>query len=136
MRIPFDAKVLRPDAASTVITTERSDPARRAALRERGVRVEVVADDAGHVSLPDALALLRRTGTESMLVEGGSEVITGMLAGGLVDRIIVSISPLVIGSGTEAVNGLGIDAIANGIRLEQRTMLTVGDDIIVAGDVA
>jgi GTP cyclohydrolase II len=136
LRIPFDAKVLRPDAASTVITTERSDPARRAALRERGVRVEVVADDAGHVSLPDALALLRRTGTESMLVEGGSEVITGMLAGGLVDRIIVSISPLVIGSGTEAVNGLGIDAIANGIRLEQRTMLTVGDDIIVAGDVA
>jgi GTP cyclohydrolase II len=136
LRVPLEAKVLRPDAASTVLTTERSDPARRAALRQRGARVEVVAEEAGHVSLPDALELLRRTGTESVLVEGGSEVITGMLAAGLVDRIVVSISPLVIGSGTEAVNGLGIDTIANGIRIEQLTMLPVGDDIIVAGDVA
>jgi riboflavin-specific deaminase-like protein len=136
LRIPLEAKVLRPAAASTVFTTERSDPARRAALRERGVRVEVTAEADGRVSLPDALATLRRTGTESVLVEGGSKVITDLLACGLVDRVIVSISPLLIGSGTEAVNGLGINTIANGIRLDNRSVQSVGDDIIVAGDVS
>lgn len=137
LRTPDDANVLSPEAASTIITTERAVPERRAALVERGVRVEVVeADDDGRVSLADALATLRRTGTQSVLVEGGAEVITAMLAGGLVDRIVVSIAPVVIGRGTEAVNGLGITSIADGIRLANRTMLAVGDDIIVAGDVA
>ena len=137
LRIPPSARVLSPEAASTVITTERADPGDLAALRGQGVRVEVVtADEAGRVSLPAALAALRSSGTQSVLVEGGAEVITGMLAAGLVDRIVVSISPLVIGRGTEAVGGLGIDAIGDGIRLENRTMLPVGDDLIVAGDIA
>ena len=52
LRIPDDATVLGPEAATTIVTTERSDPARRAALRERGVRVEVVAAGAdGRVDL-------------------------------------------------------------------------------------
>lgn len=135
LQIPLDAKVLSPAAASTVFTTERSDPHRRAALRDLGVRVEVVAEVDGRVSLPEVFATLVRTGTASVLIEGGSQVITAALAAGLVDRLIVSISPMVIGSGTEAVNQLGIETIANGILLENRTMRLLGDDIIVAGDV-
>ena len=103
LRIPADAKILGPEAATTVITTERSDPDRRAELRERGVRVEVVAEHAGRVSIPAALATLRTSGTESVLVEGGAEVITALLAERLVDRIIVGVAPIVIGAGTEAV---------------------------------
>ena len=59
LRIPLDAKILDPKAATTVFTTERSDPERRAALRERGVRVEVTDEHDGRVSLRAALATLR-----------------------------------------------------------------------------
>jgi riboflavin-specific deaminase-like protein len=135
LRISSDAKILGPDAATTVITTERSDPARRAALRERGVRVEVVAEQAGRVSLRAALATLRASGTESVLVEGGSEMITGLLAAGLVDRIIVGVAPVVIGSGTQAVNDLRVWSVADGIRLENRSILPVGEDVVLAWDV-
>lgn len=136
LRIPLDARVLRPEPASTVITTDRADPDRVAMLREHDVRVEVVPDDGGRVSLAAALRVLRDGGIESVLVEGGSRVITALLAGGLVDRFVVSISPVVVGSGTEAIGGLGIDSIADGTRLTNRTMLPVGDDIILAGDLA
>ncbi len=135
LRIPLQAKILEPGAATTVFTTERSDPRRRAELRERGVRVEVTEEHAGRVSIGAALAALRSSGTESVLVEGGAEVITALLAGGLVDRIIVGIAPVVIGAGTEAVNSLGVRTVTAGIQLENRTMLPVGDDIIVAWDV-
>lgn len=135
LRIPDEARVLRPEAASTVITTDRADPERVATFRDHDVRVEIVPGDGERVSLPAALQVLRSTGTESVLVEGGAEVITGLLAAGLVDRMIVSISPVVIGAGTEAVGALGIDTIADGTRLANRMMLPVGDDIIVAGDV-
>ena len=135
LRIPADAKVLAEGAATTVFTTARSDPDRRAELRCRGVRVEVTDEVDGRVSIPAALATLRSTGTESVLVEGGSEVITALLAAGLADRIIVGIAPVVIGAGTEAVNNLGVRRVAAGIHLENRTMLPVGDDIVVAWDV-
>jgi GTP cyclohydrolase II len=135
LRIPVAAKILGPDAATTVITTEHSDPNRRAELRAQGVRVEVVEEHEGRVSLRAALATLRASGTESVLVEGGSEVITGLLAAGLVDRIIVAVAPVVIGSGTQAVNSLGVQSVTDGIRLENRTILPVGDDVVLAWDV-
>ena len=118
-----------------MITTERSDPVRRAELRWQGVRVEVVAEPAGRVDLADALAALRAAGIESVLVEGGADVITALLAAGLVDRIIVGIAPIVIGAGTEAVNALGVDSVAEGIRLENRSIVPVGDDVVLAWDV-
>jgi GTP cyclohydrolase II len=135
LRIPSEAKILGPAAATTVITTEHSDPNRRATLREQGVRVEVVEEHEGRVSLRAALATLRASGTESVLVEGGSEVITGLLAAGLVDRIIVGVAPVVIGSGTQAVNCLGVQSVADGIRLENRSILLVGEDVVLAWDV-
>jgi riboflavin biosynthesis pyrimidine reductase len=62
-------------------------------------------------------------------------LITALLAAGLVDRIIVGIAPVVIGAGTEAVNGLGVQTVAAGIHLANRTVLTVGQDVVLAWDV-
>ncbi len=135
LRLPLDAKILATDAATTVFTTECSSPERRTALRDRGIRVEVVGQEGGHVSLRETLAILRDTGVESLVVEGGAEVITSLLAAEVVDRVIIGIAPVIIGAGTDAVNSLGIDAIASGIRLENRIVLPLGNDIVVAGDV-
>jgi 3,4-dihydroxy 2-butanone 4-phosphate synthase/GTP cyclohydrolase II len=135
LRLPLDSPLLEPEAATTIITTERADPARRAALQRRGARIEIVADDEGRVDLAAALSRLRDAGVESLLVEGGAAVITAFLAAGLVDRMIVGIAPIVLGRGTDAVEGLGITEVIDGIRLERRTVVTAGDDLILAGDV-
>jgi GTP cyclohydrolase II len=136
LRVPGTAKILGPDAATTVITTDRSDADRRIELRGQGVRVDVVPQDAGKVDLRAALATLRTSGAESVLVEGGSEVITALLAARLVDRIIVGVAPIVIGAGTQAVEDLGVNRVTDGIRLVNRSMVAVGDDVLLAYDVA
>jgi GTP cyclohydrolase II len=135
LRIPVDARILGGDAATTVFTTDRSDPVRRTALRDRGVRVEVVPERGGHTSIRDVMSILRENGVVSVLVEGGSEVATALLAADLVDRAIVGIAPIILGAGRQAVNDLGVGTIASGIRLRNQMMVRVGDDIIVAGDV-
>jgi GTP cyclohydrolase II len=135
LRTPPDACVLRDDAPTTIITTERSDPARRAELRRDGVNVEVVSSTDGRVDLRDALARLRDKGIEAVLVEGGAAVITGLLRARLVDRLITAIAPVVIGTGTSAVGQLDITRIADGITLGNRTIVTVGDDVLIAGDI-
>ena len=63
-------------------------------------------------------------------------VITGLLRQRLVDRIIVAIAPLVIGTGTSAVDELGIDRVTDGIRLINRSVVPIGDDVLLAWDVA
>jgi 3,4-dihydroxy 2-butanone 4-phosphate synthase/GTP cyclohydrolase II len=135
LRLPLSANVFRPEAATLVLTTERSDVARRDELRERGIQVAVVADEDGKVDLAAALTRLRELGMESVLVEGGAQVITGLLARRLVDRMIVAIAPVVLGSGTEAVEHLDVTRVSDGIQLVNRLVVPVGEDVLLAWDV-
>ena len=134
LRLPETARVLDGDAWTVVVTTGRSDAARRAALKRRGVAVAVVPPGPGGVDLRAALRALRDMGLGSMLVEGGARVITSMLGQDLVDRLVVSVAPTVIGSGREAVGDLGVDRIGEGLRLRNRTVHSVGQDVLIAGD--
>jgi 3,4-dihydroxy 2-butanone 4-phosphate synthase/GTP cyclohydrolase II len=59
-----------------------------------------------------------------------------MLAAGVVDRVIVSISPQILGRGTDAVGELHKERIADAIRLDGHTVHLIGATIIVAADVA
>ena len=135
LRIPDHARVLDEDAPTVVLTTERSSPTRRAALRARGVAVEVVADRDGRVDLAAGASCLRSLGIELLLVEGGAQVITGLLRAHLVDRLVVAIAPLIIGTGTSAVGQLDVARVADGIRLINRTVTPIGADVLLAWDV-
>jgi riboflavin biosynthesis pyrimidine reductase len=133
--VPHGARVLDEEAPTVILTTERSAPARRAELQARGVTIHVVGERDGRVDLDDAFARLRQLGLELLLVEGGAGVITALLRARLVDRLIAAIAPIVIGSGTSAVEQLDIARIADGIRLSNRTIVPVGDDVLLAWDV-
>ncbi len=136
LRLPPAAQILRSDASTAVITTSRSDPARRAELRAAGVTVHVVGDDdVGRVDLHAGLAALRDTGFEVVLVEGGARIITSLLRARLVDRVIVAVAPLIIGRGISAVADLDVDRITDGIRLVNRSVVPIGDDVLLAWDV-
>jgi len=135
LRIPDRARVLDDDGVTTIITTSASSAERRAEIRRRGVSVVVVRTDPLGVDLPVALEALFDDGIRSVLVEGGARVITSFLSRGLADRLVVAIAPRVMGSGTDAVNDLGITEVASAIRLERRAVHVAGDDVLIAGDV-
>lgn len=72
----------------------------------------------------------------SVLVEGGSAVITSFLRERLVDRVIVAIAPTILGAGTEAVGDLSIARVVDGLHLERRSVHALDDDVLLAGDVS
>ncbi|HEX6237234.1 MAG TPA: GTP cyclohydrolase II RibA [Acidimicrobiales bacterium] len=135
LRTPDGAKILALDATTTILTTERSDPARRKALRDRRIGVHALPAGPRGLDVDAALGALRTGGVETLLVEGGSRVITSLLGAGVVDRLIVGVAPTIIGRGTEAVGPLGVTSIADGIRLVNRSIHLAGDDVLLAGDV-
>ena len=134
LRLPPDAQVFGPDAATIVLTSGRSDPGRRAALRDRGVKVEVVADASAGVDLAAGLGRLRSLGIRCLLVEGGSRVITSALRERLADRVVVAVAPLLLGTGTDAVGDLGAGLVRDGLRLRNQTVHQLGPDLMVAAD--
>ena len=133
---PLSAKVFDDAAPTIVITTERSDLARRAEVQARDVAVRVVADGSGGVDMGAALSLLHEMGISSLLVEGGQRVITSLLRGGFADRVIVALSPLVLGKGVEGVGDLGTARVTDGISLVNRLVCVAGTDVLIACDVA
>ena len=136
LRVPPDAQVFGPEAATIVLTATGSDPGRREALRRRGVKVEVVAEGPGGVDLAAGLDRLLALGIRCLLVEGGSRVLTSALRARLADRVVVAVAPVLLGTGTDAVGDLGAGLVSDGLRLVDRSVHQVGPDLLVAGDLA
>jgi 3,4-dihydroxy 2-butanone 4-phosphate synthase/GTP cyclohydrolase II len=138
LRVPLDSHVLADGAASTLIaTTQRATAQRVQAIRALGAEVLVADQDAaGRVDLPDLLRRLRERDISTVLIEGGSQLITSALQGQLVDRLIVCIAPKVVGSGIEAVGNLDILHMNAAIHFAESSFTSVGDDVIFEGAVS
>lgn len=130
-----DSRVFGDDGRTIVICSSDCDPDRKLRLERLGVAVHHVRSGDGGVRLVDALALLRALGIASLLVEGGGRVITSFLRSRNVDRVVVGLSPCILGEGVSAVGALGIESVARGIRLDRRVVSAVGDDLLIGGDV-
>lgn len=94
-RTPPDASILDDAADSFVLVTESEPRDHLRTLEEVGATLIVAGDD--RVDLPTAFAELESHGIESLMVEGGGELIFSLFADGLVDRLTVYVGPVVIG---------------------------------------
>jgi diaminohydroxyphosphoribosylaminopyrimidine deaminase/5-amino-6-(5-phosphoribosylamino)uracil reductase len=98
LRMPLDSKMVKTANQDLVIFTVSSDQARIAELRSRGVRVEVLPAEAGRVPLGKVLDILGEEGILTLLTETGTRLNTALLAGELVDRVHLFVSPQIMGS--------------------------------------
>ena len=67
-------------------------------------------------TLPEAMTELATRGVDSLLIEGGGRLAGALLAAGLVDRVYQFQSPVWLGEGRKAWNGLGHPTILEAIR--------------------
>jgi diaminohydroxyphosphoribosylaminopyrimidine deaminase / 5-amino-6-(5-phosphoribosylamino)uracil reductase len=139
LRIPLDSRVLQEqDIAPTIIaTTLKADETKKSSLMNMGIEVmEVAADSEQRVDLEDLLLKLGRRGISSVLVEGGSGIITSMLSRGLADKLVVAVAPKILGKGIEAVGNLGISEIGSCVNLASVKICRKGMDLILEGDIS
>jgi diaminohydroxyphosphoribosylaminopyrimidine deaminase/5-amino-6-(5-phosphoribosylamino)uracil reductase len=133
LRAPLTVNILKPKWASgtMIATTTAADPEKVAVLRERGVSVlQLPPLASGRVDLLAMMNEFAQTGIASVLVEGGSDLITSLLAGQLVDRLVVAVAPKILGRGIDAVGELGISKVANAITFSSLKTRRLGPDVI------
>jgi len=98
LRMPLDSKMVATAQDDVAIFTVSNDEARMRELTGRGVRVEVLPAEAGRVPLGKVLDKLGEEGILTLLTETGTRLNTALLAGGLVDRVHLFVSPQIMGS--------------------------------------
>jgi diaminohydroxyphosphoribosylaminopyrimidine deaminase/5-amino-6-(5-phosphoribosylamino)uracil reductase len=98
LRMPLDSKMVASAQNDVVVFTVSNNEARIHELESRGVRVEVLPDEAGRVPLGKVLDKLGEEGILTLLTETGTRLNTALLAGGMVDRVHLFVSPQIMGS--------------------------------------
>ena len=132
LQLPERSKIVQSASRfrSVVITAPGSRPARRRRLEEQQITVLETPRAEDGIDLAAALRTLAELGVRSVLVEGGSAVITSFVRRRLVDRMIVVIAPLIIGDGTQAVGDLGFEQLEQAIRLKPQAPRQYGADLV------
>ncbi|MFC1956510.1 bifunctional diaminohydroxyphosphoribosylaminopyrimidine deaminase/5-amino-6-(5-phosphoribosylamino)uracil reductase RibD [Chloroflexota bacterium] len=139
LRIPLDSKtVVGQEAAATIIaTTPRADEEKVSRLREMGVEVLLTQEDEqGEVDIKHLLGMLGQRGISSVLLEGGSGVITSLLRLGLVDKLVIFVAPKIMGKGIEAVGELNIADVDQALKLPFGRIYRMGEDLVIEARVS
>ena len=125
LRMPLDSKIVATAQNDVMIFTVSNNEARISELRSRGVRVEVLPAEAGRVPLGKVLDQLGEEGILTLLTETGTRLNTALLAGDLVDRIHLFVSPQIMGSdAVPAFRGM-----ANTIHMAEVEVERYGNDL-------
>ena len=134
-RIPLNSRIIKSSKKiQTIVGTTRNAPIRKInALKKVGV--QVLFSGKRKVNIKSLFQQLENLGLKRILVEGGGEINWSVLKIGLVNELIVSISPVVVGgrNAKTLVEGEGISNITNGIKLKlTRTLINNKNEIVLS----
>ncbi len=138
LRIPIKSFVLKDNNShlTTIATTSKAPSRKVTAVKGLGAEVLVVKKDKkGRVSLRELLRGLGKRGITSVMVEGGSEIVTSLLRANLVDKIIILTAPKIMGKGLEAIGDLGVCKIKDTIKFSSFKTMRKGDDLVFEGTI-
>ncbi|USZ68215.1 2,5-diamino-6-(ribosylamino)-4(3H)-pyrimidinone 5'-phosphate reductase [Halorussus salilacus] len=94
-RTPTDARILDDAATTYVLVADAAPDERVEALEQAGARVVAAGED--RVDLAGALAGLEREGVETLMVEGGGELIFSLFEAELADELRLYVGSKLIG---------------------------------------
>ena len=119
-RIPLDSRIMRSSKKiqTFVVVTHDASLKKIKEIEKKGAKVLVIGRK--KVNIINLFQQLEKVGLKKVLVEGGGEINWSVLKLGLVNELIVTIAPIVIG-GRDAktlVEGEGISYIYNAIRMK------------------
>jgi diaminohydroxyphosphoribosylaminopyrimidine deaminase/5-amino-6-(5-phosphoribosylamino)uracil reductase len=134
LRTPPGSQIVRQAKTHALILLASPEaPAERARLlHEAGVTIlHCGTESSGRIDLVSALRRLSEIGLTSVLSEGGSQMAGALLRAGLVDRLAWHRAPLLLGdAGLPAVRGLGIERLADAIRLRLLSRQEYAEDVL------
>ena len=133
-RIPLNSRIIdSSNKIQTIIAVTHNASSRKIKeIQKKGAQVLVYGN--GKVNLRNLFQQLEKMGLKKIIVEGGGEINWSVLRLGLVNELVVTISPVVIG-GRDAktlVEGKGFTNISDGIKMKlSNTIIQNKNEIVL-----
>ena len=122
-RIPLGLKLLNDQSRTIIIQADDTTP------RDDVETITLTRNEAGLLEPADILAALVARGFTNILIEGGATTIEHFLCQGLLDRLHVCISPIIVGSGLPGLSLPPIKMLSQALR-PRVTTYNLGSDIL------
>jgi GTP cyclohydrolase II len=135
LRTPLSSLLLSgPPVSPWIVAGINADPLRQAALERKNVRIlRLPSNNDGRIDLSALMERLAALGVRSLMVEGGARVITSFYNARLVDQVLLTIAPVLIG-GFNAIDVSRNSLPASLPRLTNLFYHRMGDDMVLRGD--
>ncbi|RUM49043.1 MAG: 2,5-diamino-6-(ribosylamino)-4(3H)-pyrimidinone 5'-phosphate reductase [Hydrogenothermus sp.] len=127
--IPLDANILKPDAPTIIVTTEKAPKEKVKALEEK---VEVLICGEDNIDLIKMMDLLYQKGIKNLMVEGGATLNWNLIKLGLVDEIRLIHMPFIVGGKDTPtlVDGEGFSSLEELVKVKLRAHFLRGSHLI------
>ena len=138
LRISLESRILQNQnqTRTMIVTTEKAAKGKLKRLKDMGIELLCTnTTQKGEINLSDLFMKLGQKGVSSVLVEGGSSVITSVIRKGLADKLVVIIAPKIVGKGIEGVGDLGITSMDQAMTLHQHKFRKLGQDILFEANI-
>jgi 3,4-dihydroxy 2-butanone 4-phosphate synthase/GTP cyclohydrolase II len=136
LRFPSDAQILSCEGPTPIIATNASAPdERKAELERQGATVIRLDCTRDGICLDSLLETLAEREVESVMVEGGTEILTSFLKQRHMNHLIATVAPTLIG-GQPVLHSLGSGEEEGEVpfpRLENIQYRWLGDDLVLEG---
>ncbi|RUM59734.1 MAG: 2,5-diamino-6-(ribosylamino)-4(3H)-pyrimidinone 5'-phosphate reductase [Persephonella sp.] len=132
--IPLDANILKSDAPTIIITTEKAPEEKVKKLEEKA---EVIICGKDEIDLIHMMEILYNKGIKSLMVEGGSTLNWNLIKTGLVDEIRLIHMPFIVGGDDTPtlVGGEGFSSLEEVVKLKLRAHFIRGSHLITEWEI-
>ena len=119
-RIPLDSKILKSASKINTIVAVTSKASDKRIDKIKSAGALVIVAGTRTVDLKELFYVLKKMGFNKILVEGGGELNWSVLQLGIVNELMVTVAPRIVGgrTATTLVEGDGYTKISEGIKME------------------
>jgi 2,5-diamino-6-(ribosylamino)-4(3H)-pyrimidinone 5'-phosphate reductase len=119
-RIPLDSKILKSASKINTIVAVTSKASDKRIDKIKSAGAMVIVAGTRTVDLKELFYILKKMGFNKILVEGGGELNWSVLQLGIVNELMVTVAPRIVGgrTATTLVEGNGYTRITEGIKME------------------
>jgi diaminohydroxyphosphoribosylaminopyrimidine deaminase/5-amino-6-(5-phosphoribosylamino)uracil reductase len=138
-RLPLDSQLLTTarEVPLIVVVSRAAPRAATDALEAHGAEVLVAPGEHAPARVISALDQLGAAGINSLMLEGGPRLAGAFLEAGEIDEVRFFLAPLLLGgrSARMAVEGEGVEAIADAVRALTLSCEPIGGDVLLSARV-
>jgi len=130
-----ESNVLNKDAQTIIVVSEKADPLKVAAIKDKGADVMVCGQE--RIDIPTMMESLVELGVSRLMVEGGPTLIWQLISRRMIDHVILIQIPYIIGgdSTPSLVGGPGVDSIDKVVSVDMTDFYKVGKHLITEYDI-